>query len=143
MELPSSLYGATVTEGKLYFFKSDCPIGVKDHIHVCIKRGDKVFLFATGSSQVEKAIRRASVLGYDLNTYPVFTANETNQFKKPQTYIDCNRPIETTQEEFSELLRKDKVYELPGVFDEASLSLILAGVKCSPLVEERIKQMLS
>ncbi len=142
MEIPSSLYGKTVTEGKMYFFKSDCPIGVKDHIHVCIKRGDKVFLFATGSSQVEKAIRRASILGYDLNTYPVFTANEINQLKKPQTYIDCNRPIETTHEEFSELLRKDKVYELSGIFDSKSLSLILEGVKCSPLVEERIKHLL-
>lgn len=142
MELPSSLYGATVAEGKMYFFKSDCPIGVKDHIHICIKRGDKIFLFATGSSQVEKAIRRATILGYDLNTYPIFPANDTNQLKKPQTYIDCNRPIETSQEEFCELLRKDKIYELPGVFNASSLSIILAGVKCSPLVEERIKQLL-
>lgn len=142
MDLPSSLYGASVAEGKMYFFKSDCPIGVKDHIHICIKRGDTVFLFATGSSQVEKAIRRASILGYDLNTYPVFVANETNKLKKPQTYIDCNRPIEISNEEFCELLRKDKVYELSGIFDPASLSLILKGVKCSPLVEERIKQML-
>ena len=142
MDLLSSLYGATVTEGKMYFFKSDCPIGIKDHIHVCIKRGEKLFIFATGSSQVEKAIRRASILGYDLNTYPIFPATETNKLKKPQTYIDCNRPIETTVEEFSDLLRKDKVYELPGIFDSDSLSLILSGVKCSPLVEERIKRLL-
>lgn len=142
MEIPSSLYGKTVAEGKMYFFKSDCPIGVKDHIHVCIKRGEKIFLFATGSSQVEKAIKRASILGYDLNTYPVFTANNINQLKKPQTYIDCNRPIETSHEEFSKLLKNDQVYELPGIFDLKSLSLILAGVRCSPLVEERIKQLL-
>lgn len=142
MELPSSLYGATVAEGKMYFFKSDCPIGIKDHIHLCIKKGDKFFIFATGSSQVEKAIRRANLLGYDLNTYPVFTANDKNKFKKPQTYIDCNRPIETTLEEFGELIKNDKVYELPGVFDSASLSLVIEGVKCSKLVEERIKRML-
>lgn len=142
MDLPSALYSSTVDEGKMYFFKSDCPIGIKDHIHICIKRGDKVFLFATGSSQVEKALRRASVLGYDINTYPVFTANDINKLKKPQTFVDCNRPIETTQEEFSELLRNDKVYELPGVFDPASLSLILKGIRISPLVEERIKLLL-
>lgn len=94
MDLPASLYGATVDEGKMYFFKSDCPIGVKDHIHVCIKRGDTIFLFVTGSSQIEKAIKRAELLKYDLNTYPIFTASVTNQLKKPQTYIDCNRPIE-------------------------------------------------
>ena len=142
MDLPTSLYGATVAEGKMYFFKSDCPIGVKDHIHVCIKRGDRIFLFATGSSQIEKAIRRAELLNYDLNTYPVFPATVTNQLKKPQTYIDCNRPIEVTHEQFIELLRTGKVYELSGVFDATSLSLIIKGVRCSTLVEERIKNLL-
>lgn len=142
MELPESAYGATVEEGKMYFFKSDCPIGVKDHIHVCIKRGDTIFLFATGSSQIEKAIKRAELLKYDLNTYPVFTANVTNQLRKPQTYIDCNRPIEVSHKLFSELLKSGKVYELPGVFDASSLALILNGVKCSTLVEERIKNLL-
>ena len=88
MEIPASAYGATVTEGKMYFFKSDCPVGVSDHIHVCIKRGDTVFLFATGSSQVEKAIRRAEVLNYDINTYPVFHSNDINKLTKDQTYID-------------------------------------------------------
>lgn len=142
MELPSSLYSATVAEGKMYFFKSDCPIGVKDHIHVCLKRGDRIFLFATGSSQVEKAIRRAQLLGYDLNTYPVFPATATNQLKKPQTYIDCNRPIETSHEEFAELLKTGKIYELSGEFDEASLQIIRNGVICSSLVEERIKHLI-
>ncbi len=142
MDVPSSVYAATVSEGKMYFFKSDCPIGVSDHIHVCIKRGDTVFLFATGSSQVEKAITRASLLGYDLNTYPVFTKNDTNKLNKEMTYIDCNSPIETSQKEFCELIQNGKVYELPGTFDTDSLALILNGVKCSKLVEARIKDML-
>lgn len=141
MDFPSSLYAATVTEGKMYFFKSDCPIGIKDHIHICIKRGDRIFLFATGSSQIEKAIRRAQVLGYDLNTYPVFPANSTNQLKKPQTYIDCNNPVETTHEEFVRLLTSGKIYELSGIFDSDSLTLIRNGVKLSSIVEERIKQL--
>lgn len=142
MDLPSSLYGATVAEGKIYFFKSDCPIGIKDHLHVCFKRGDRIFLFATGSSQVEKAIRRAHLLKYDLNTYPVFPATATNRLSKAQTYIDCNRPIETSHEEFIELLKEGKIHEMPGVFDKASLSLIINGVKSSSLVEERIKLLL-
>ena len=141
MDLPFSLYASTVDEGKMYFFKSDCPIGIKDHIHICIKRGDRIFLFATGSSQIEKAVRRAQVLGYDLNTYPVFPATPTNQFKKPQTYVDCNLPIETTHEEFVRLIRSGKIYELSGIFDEASLQLIRNGIKLSSIVEERIKQM--
>lgn len=141
MDIPSSAYGQTVCEGKMYFFTSDCPIGIKDHIHICIKRGDSVFLFAAGSSQVEKAKIRAAILGYDLNTYPIFTANDTNKLNKPQTYIDCNRPVETTHTEFSSLLKDGKVYELSGTFDEQSLKLIIKGVKCSTIVENRIKEL--
>lgn len=142
MEIPASAYGATVTEGKMYFFKSDCPVGVSDHIHVCIKRGDTVFLFATGSSQVEKAIRRAEVLNYDINTYPVFHSNDINKLTKDQTYIDCNSPIEISHDEFSNLLKDDKIYELTGYFDANSLAIIINGVKRSSVVEQRIKNLL-
>lgn len=142
MEIPASAYGATVTEGKMYFFKSDCTVGVKDHIHICIKRGDTVFLFATGSSQVEKAKKRAEVLHYDINTYPVFHSNDTNKLNKDQTYIDCNRPIEISFADFSDLLNDDKIYELPGHFDSNSLAIIINGVKRSTVVEQRIKDML-
>lgn len=131
-----------MTEGKMYFFKSDCPVGVSDHIHVCIKRGDTVFLFATGSSQVEKAIRRAEVLNYDINTYPVFHSNDINKLTKDQTYIDCNSPIEISHDEFSNLLKNDKIYELTGYFDANSLAIIINGVKRSSVVEQRIKNLL-
>ncbi len=142
MDIPVSAFGATVSEGKMYFFKSDCPVGVSDHIHVCIKRGNTVFLFATGSSQVEKAIQRAKVLNFDLNTYPVFPSDGTNMLKKDQTYIDCNNPVELSHEEFSNLLNNNKIYELPGHFDANSVAIIIKGVKCSKIVEQRIKDML-
>lgn len=142
MDLPASAYIGTIDEGKMYFFKADCPIGVKDHIHICIKRGETVLLFATGSSQVEKAIARAKALGFDLNSYPVFLADSINQLRKPQTYINCNQPIEVTHNNFAKLLKEDKVYELPGIFDAESLTRIIEGVKCSKLVENRIKEML-
>lgn len=45
MDIPIQAYGATVTEGKEYFFKSGCPIGVENHIHICIFKDNKVFLF--------------------------------------------------------------------------------------------------
>lgn len=72
----------------------------------------------------------------------LYGATVTNQLKKPQTYIDCNQPIEVTHEQFIELLKTGRVYELSGVFDAASLSLIIKGVRCSTLVEERIKNLL-
>lgn len=143
MDIPVSAFGATVEEGRMYFFKSDCPIGVKDHIHICIKRGDKIFLFVAGSSKVEKAIKRAQILGYDINTYPIFKATDLNKLDKPMTYVDCNRPIEISHEVFCDLLKENKIYELNGEFDSESLDIIIKGVNLSNLVETRIKDLLS
>lgn len=42
MELPNDLLAQSVEEGKIYFFRDTCPIGVKGHMHVCIKIHEKV-----------------------------------------------------------------------------------------------------
>ena len=45
MELPEILLSQSITEGALYFFYANCPIGIKEHIHVCIKRNNKLLFF--------------------------------------------------------------------------------------------------
>lgn len=140
MEIPALAYGATVTEGKEYFFKVGCPIGVEDHIHICIHKEDKIFLFATGSSQLGTAEKRARIFHYDAKTYPVFTRNAINKFDK-DTYVDCNKPIETTPQEFSELIKQGLIYEMKGSLDAESLNRIAEGVRLSITVEDRIKDM--
>ena len=140
MDIPTLAYGATVSEGKEYFFKVGCPIGVEDHIHICIHKGDKIFLFATGSSQLGTAEKRARVFHQDAKTYPVFVKDRINKFDK-DTYVDCNKPIETSPEIFSELVQKGLIYEMKGVLDTNSLYRIGEGVKLSPTVEERIKEL--
>lgn len=35
MDLPKNLYGSVVQEGDIYFFTSDCPVGIANHMHVC------------------------------------------------------------------------------------------------------------
>ena len=72
----------------------------------------------------------------------VFPSDGTNMLKKDQTYIDCNNPVELSHEEFSNLLNNNKIYELPGHFDANSVAIIIKGVKCSKIVEQRIKDML-
>ena len=41
MDLPASLLGAVVEEGDIYFFTSDCPVGIADHMHICISMQTK------------------------------------------------------------------------------------------------------
>lgn len=110
MELPGSLLGAVVGEGEKYFFTVDCPIGVQEHIHICIKRHNKILLFSTCSSQTDTAFRLAKLRGLDLNTFPVFTRNEVNKFQRDMTYVNCNNVIEVSEAEFGQLIKDGKVH---------------------------------
>lgn len=141
MDIPIELVGAVVGEGEKYFFTVDCPIGIQDHIHICIKRNNKILLFSTCSSQTDTAFRLAKLKGLDLNTFPVFPKNDTNKFTKEQTYINCNNVIEISENEFGRLIKDGKVHRLDGRIDELGLQLIGQGVKLSPEVEDRIKDL--
>jgi len=141
MELPGSLLGAVVGEGEKYFFTVDCPIGVQEHIHICIKRHNKILLFSTCSSQTDTAFRLAKLRGLDLSTFPVFTRNEVNKFQRDMTYVNCNNVIEVSEAEFGQLIKDGKVHRLDGKLDELSMALIANGVKLSPDVERRIKDL--
>lgn len=141
MEIPSSLIGAVVGEGEKYFFTVDCPIGIQEHIHICIKRNSKILLFSTCSSQTDTAFRLAKLKGLDMNTFPVFTRNDVNMFQKEMTYINCNNVIEISEADFGKLIKEGKVHRLNGKIDELGMALIANGVKLSPEVERRIKDL--
>lgn len=141
MELPESLMGAAVGEGEKYFFTVDCPIGVQEHIHICIKRNNKILLFSTCSPQTDTAFRLAMLKGLDMNTFPVFTRNDVNKFQKDMTYVNCNNVIEVSESEFGKLIKEGKVHRLSGHIDELGLLLIANGVKLSPEVERHIKDL--
>ncbi len=133
--------GAVVGEGEKYFFTVDCPIGVQEHIHICIKRYNKILLFSTCSSQTDTAFRLAKLRGLDLNTFPVFTRNNVNKFQRDMTYVNCNNVIEVSEAEFGQLIKDGKVHRLEGKLGESSMALIANGVRLSPDVERRIKDL--
>lgn len=141
MEIPSSLMGAVVNEGEKYFFTTDCPIGIQEHIHICIKRQGKILLFSTCSSQTDTAFRLAKLKGFDMNTFPVFTKNKVNKFSKEQTYVNCNHVFEISESAFGKLIKDGKVHRLSGTIDALGLQLIANGVKLSTEVERRIKDL--
>lgn len=141
MDIPGELLGSIVGEGEKYFFTVDCPIGIQDHIHICIKKKNKILLFSTCSSQTDTAFRLAKLKGYDLNTFPVFPKNDVNKFTREQTYINCNNVIEISENEFGKMIKGGTVHRLEGQIDELGLQLIANGVKLSPDVEGRIKDL--
>lgn len=141
MDIPSGILGSIVEEGDKYFFSVDCPIGIQDHIHICIKRGNRILFFSTCSSQTDTAFRQAKLRGLDLNTFPVFPKNDVNKFQREQTYVNCNNVIEISESEFGKLIKSGKVHKLSGRIDELGLALIANGVKLSPDVSRNIKAL--
>lgn len=142
MDLPKNLYGSVVQEGDIYFFTPDCPVGIANHMHVCVRHHNKILLLTACSSQTDTAIRLATIRKWDINTFPVFMNDKENQFTKP-TYIDCNNLVELTEEEFSEY--RDKGYIIrsrnDGHINEQGLQIIAQGIKLSTQIEDEIKDL--
>lgn len=124
MDIPDNVISSVVTEGGLFFFTSGCPFGIQDHIHVCIKKHKRILFFSVCSSQIDTAFRLASINKLDLDTFPVFTKNNVNNFTKEQTYIDCNNVIEISESDFGRLVQSGKIRFMNGHIDDLGLRII-------------------
>lgn len=142
MDIPAFIAGLIVSEGEIFYFSKDCPVGIPDHMHVCIKHHDKYLLFSTCSSKTATAYRLALIRKWDMDTFPEFIPNGINHFTK-STYINCNTVIELTEEEFGQLIKDKKIKrdKCGGVIDEDGMRLIADGVRKSTEVDDRIRDL--
>lgn len=62
---------------------------------------------------MDTAIRIARLKGYDVNTFPVLKRDDVNKFRKEFTYVNCNDVVETTEQEFKELLKQGRFINFP------------------------------
>lgn len=140
LQLPRKLQEEAVIEGNIYYFEKNSTFGIPDHMHVCVKRADKLLFFSTCSSQIHTALEISKRLGWDINTFPVYKANDkTNRFKEPLTYVNCNRCYDISVSDFVDLLDKGQVRLLQGSFSEADLQMIAKGVKASTQIVRDVK----
>lgn len=142
LQLPRQLQEEAVIEGNIYFFEKNSSFGIPSHMHVCIKRADKLLFFSTCSSQINTALELSKRFGWDINTFPVYAANDkTNKFKEPLTYVNCNRCYEISVSDFVDLMNKGQVRLLQGSFTETDLKLISKGVRSSTQIARDIKTL--
>ena len=142
LQLPRQLQEEAVIEGNIYFFEKNSSFGIPGHMHVCIKRADKLLFFSTCSSQIHTAIDLSKHFGWDINTFPVYKADDkTNQFKESLTYVNCNRCYEISVSDFVDLMDKRQVRLLKVKFSEYDLSLIAQGVKASTQITRAVKKL--
>lgn len=142
MDIPASVAGSIVSEGEIFIFSKDCPVGIPEHRHVCIKHHEKYILLSTCSSRTATSYRLAVLRNWDLDTFPEFLPDVKNKFTKP-TYINCNTVIELTEEEFGRLIKERKIFrdKRGGVIDEEGMCLIADGILKSTEVDERIRDL--
>ena len=123
--VPRQLLEEAVIEGNIYYFEKNASFGVPGHMHVCVKRADRILLFSTCSSQIQTARSLSQRFGWDINTFPVYAANPgTNQFKEALTYVNCNRCYDISVSDFVDLMQRGEVRLLKGTFTEDDLHKI-------------------
>ncbi len=141
MDFPDSFVGGTAEEGEIYYFAKNCPVGIAEHMHVCIKHASKIIFLSTCSSQIDTAKRMVKYRSdLSMDVYPVFTPDDENKFTK-ETYINCNQVVELSDEEFGKLVKEKKIRLDKGIIGKEGLSKIAAGIKCSPDIERKIKKL--
>lgn len=140
--VPRKLQEEAVIEGNIYFFEKNASFGVPGHMHVCVKRADRLLLFSTCSSQIQTARSLSQRFGWDINTFPVYAANPgTNQFKEDLTYVNCNRCYDIAVSDFVDLMERGEVRLLSGNFTAEDLELITKGVLKSTQVPREVQAL--
>ncbi len=141
MELPSSLISSTIEENKIYYFTARSPIGIPDHMHICIRKHDKLLLFSTCTSQMDTVYRLALLKKQDMSTFPCFKKDSTNLFERDYTFVNCNNIISCPQEDFIHHLQNKVIIPLDGVMSDEAMQMIADGVKKSKTVVQEIKDL--
>lgn len=141
MEVPAIVISSFIQEGELYFFTEESPIGVKGHIHVCIKVANQILFFSTCTSQTNTVSNYVKFLNVDPNTFPCIKQDNTNKFTRELTYINCNNVTKLTKQEFSKLVADGIIKHMDGVISAENLQAIAKGVLLSTRVPDNIKKL--
>ena len=93
MDIPIALLEELVAEAEIYFFGKETTLGVPEHLHVCVKKNGKLYLFTACTSQIDTIYRYLSHSATDPNTIPCLSPNAGNGFRT-LTFVNCNQVYE-------------------------------------------------
>ncbi len=141
MELPLSLISDSIGEGNIYYFTDKCPVGVPEHMHICVKVGDKVFFFSTCTSQTNTVFKSIQYLGKNPNSFPCIHKDDLNKFHQDLTYVDCNKVFAVSSDKFSQFIANGSVRRLDGELSDGDMKAIVKGVLSSDDIPDDIKDL--
>lgn len=141
MELPESLISESISENQIYFFTKKSSIGVQNHMHVCIKKKNKILIFATCTSQTSTVLKLARYKNIDPNTFPCIKKSKTNGFTLDLTYVNCNNLTVISPDKFADMIKNREIFSCEGELSDVEMQSIAKGVKLSIMVTKEIKDL--
>lgn len=145
MEIPAEVrvLGA-IQSGSVFYFEEENLDTTDAHFFIVVNkdpRTEELLILVVASSQVEKRKKRASTLGFPLETLVFISPAEYPLFTK-DTVIDCNRAFEKTPQSLVDKFAMGRLRVCMEVMDAAIVEKLKAGVIASTQVAENIKKQL-
>jgi hypothetical protein len=142
MKLPISLFAESIEEKKIYFFKHNL-FGVKDHMHICLKKPNGNILYFVCCTTKHKTIEKyINLRGFSYSTIVSIPKDDKNCFKEDSTYINCNTVHEGDLRKFLKSYNNEEV-KLIGEISDNHFYQILNGINDSRTVPNEIKKAIS
>jgi len=141
MKLPIPLFKQNIQEKKIYIFRKNCPFGVDNHMHVCLKKPDGNILYfvccTTKHETIEKFLRKQNI---SYSTIVHIKKDSKNCFNEDDTYINCNSVHIGNLQTFIKAYNND-IVDFIGEISDNHFYQIIKGIMDSPQVENEIKKI--
>lgn len=142
MNLPPELFSLTIKEREIFLFETTKINSPDPHFFICIKKNENdILLFTCCTTKGNKREEYITKKGYPLSTLVHINHNNSdNPFTAP-TFVDCNKCIPFTIEEFEKMCNERKA-TYKGEISSEYYEQILIGLLASPEIDNEIKQQL-
>lgn len=141
MNLPASLFSNTIKEKEIFYFSSEQINTDEPHYFICIKKSaNEVLIFTCCTTQGAKRESYIIKKGYPISTLVYIKPGASLPFKE-ETFVDCNRCMTYTMDEFIKLCNEGKM-NYKGEISDIHYEQILIGLQDSPEIDAATKKIL-
>lgn len=128
MIIPSSLFINGVKTKEVFYFATNKINTDNPHYFICIKKDEsEILLFSCCTTKGSKREEYITKMGISLETLVYIKPGEDGNPFTDETYVDCNKAIPFTIEEFEGLYKNGKI-EYKGEINDDYYIQILTGL---------------
>ncbi len=140
---PQQSLALTIKQGAVYYFTSSQLSSSEPHYFVVLNKSpidDPIVLLGVATTKVRKKLEWVNKVGLPTNTIVIVRQGKSAVFSK-ETAFNCNQPTEMLATDFFDKC-KFELFEYKGEIEQDILVEVIHAVQGSPMVTERIKELL-